>query len=136
MSKLTAQELALLLNGFNSEDNFTRHIVKTAKDSGLVIVATIGDDTVTFSGAITDEFDLFHGGKIFMAKENSICGDVEYIPYLKNNESKSRKQIEVFWERHSYFKWKFLTLIKHTTYDLKKDGKNFCKGIIFSLNDI
>jgi hypothetical protein len=131
MTKVTPQELSELLNGFNVEDKFTRNIVKIAKDNKLVIVATIGDDTVTFSGAITDEFDMFHGGKIFLQKE-----DNEFIPYTRNNEAKTRKSIEVFWDKHSLFKWKFLTLIKHTTYDLKRGGRSFCKGIIFNLNDI
>ena len=129
MTKVTSQELSELLNGFHVEEKFTRYIVKLAKDSGLVIVATIGDDTVTFSGAITDEFDMFHGGKIFLCKD-------ELIPYTRNNEEKTRKSIEAFWDKNSLFKWKFLTLIKHTTYDLKKGGRSFCKGIIFNLNDV
>lgn len=131
MKTITSVELSELLNGFNVEDKFTRNIVKIAKDSNLVIVSAIGDDTITFSGALTDEFDLLHGGMIFLSKE-----DGEYLPYLRQNKDKTRSAIEVFWEKHSYFKWKFLTLIKHTTYDLKKDNKNFCKGIIFNLNDI
>ena len=131
MQKITAAELAIQLNGFNVEDNFTRNVIKLAKDSDLVIVSAIGDDTITFSGAVTDEFDLLHGGQIFMAKEGN-----EYIPYTKQNKDKSRKQIEVFWNRHGLSRWKFLTLINHSVYDLKKDGKSFCKGIIFNVNDI
>lgn len=129
--KVTSDELAKKLNNFNSEDSFTRGVIKLAKDSNLVIVSAIGNDTIVFHGAITDDFDLFHGGQIFMAKE----GD-EYIPYLKQNALKNRKLIEVFWNKNGLFKWKFLTLIKHSTYDLKKDGRSFCKGIIFNINDI
>lgn len=131
MQKITAAELAIQLNGFNVEDSFTRNVIKLAKDSNLVIVSAIGDDTITFSGAVTDEFDLLHGGQIFMAKE----GD-EYIPYTKQSKDKSRKVIEVFWNRHGLFRWKFLTLITHSVYDLKKEGRSFCKGIIFNVNDI
>lgn len=131
MKKVTAEELALELNNFKAEDSFTRGVIKLAKDSNLVIVSAIGDDTIVFHGAITDDFDLFHGGQIFMAKEGN-----EYIPYLKQNESKSRKLIEVFWSGNGLFKWKFLTLIKHSTYDLRKDNRSFCKGIIFNLNDV
>jgi hypothetical protein len=131
MSKVTAEELAKELNGFDVNDSFTKSVINTAKYSNLVIVSAIGDDTIIFSGSLKDEFDLLHGGQIFMAKE----GD-EYVPYTKQCPNKSRKVIEVFWDKHSLFKWKFLTLIKHVTYDLKKDGKSFCKGIIFSLNDV
>lgn len=129
--KITADELAKQLNGFDVNDSFTKGVINLAKNSNLVIVSAIGDDTIIFSGSLKDEFDLLHGGQIFMAKE----GD-EYIPYLRQSQDKSRKVIEVFWDRHSLFKWKFLTLIKHVTYDIRKDGKSFCKGIIFSLNDI
>lgn len=131
MAKLTTEELSLLINGSKSEDRFTKYVIKMAKDNNLVIVYTIGDDTVMFCGAVTDEFDMLHGGKIFLAIEDGEC-----IPYTKNNASKTRKVIEVFWENHSFYKWKFLTLIKHSCYDLKKDNKNFCKGIVFSLDSI
>jgi len=129
--KTTAEELAKELNGFDVADRFTKGVINLAKNSNLVIVSAIGDDTIIFSGSLKDEFDLLHGGQIFMAKEGSEC-----IPYLRQNQDKSRKVIEVFWDKHSLFKWKFLTLIKHVTYDLKKDGKSFCKGIIFNLSDI
>lgn len=131
MSKVTAEELAKELNGFDVNDSFTKSVINTAKYSNLVIVSAIGDDTIIFSGSLKDEFDLLHGGQIFMAKEGG-----EYIPYKKQSQDKSRKVIEVFWDKHSLFKWKFLTLIKHVTYDLRKDGRSFCKGIIFSLNDV
>jgi len=131
MMKITADELAKQLNGFDVNDSFTKAVINLAKNSNLVIVSAIGDDTIIFSGSLKDEFDLLHGGQIFMARE-----DNEYIPYTKQSKDKTRKVIEVFWDKHAVFKWKFLTLIKHSTYDIKKDGRSFCKGIIFNLNDI
>jgi len=129
--KITADELAKQLNGFDVNDSFTKAVINLAKNSNLVIVSAIGDDTIIFSGSLKDEFDLLHGGQIFMARE-----DNESIPYTKQSKDKTRKVIEVFWDKHAVFKWKFLTLIKHSTYDIKKDGRSFCKGIIFNLNDI
>lgn len=131
MMKITADELAKQLNGFDVNDSFTKAVINLAKNSNLVIVSAIGDDTIIFSGSLKDEFDLLHGGQIFMAKEYNEC-----IPYTKQSKDKTRKVIEVFWDKHAVFKWKFLTLIKHSTYDIKKDGRSFCKGIIFNLNDI
>jgi len=129
--RITAQEVATLLNNFNSEDNFTRNILSLAKNNRIIIVSAQGDDTILFNGALTDEFELFKGGNIFMAKEGN-----EYLGYLKQSSDCSRKKIEVFWNKNGLFKWKFLTLIKHFTYDLKRDGRSFCKGIVFSLDDI
>lgn len=134
--KVTAEELAKQLNGFDISDNFTKGVINIAKNSNLVIVSAIGDDTIIFSGSLKDEFDLLHGGQIFMSKEKGIGGSDEFIPYLKQSVKKDRKLIEVFWNKNGLFKWKFLTLIKHSTYDLKSNGRSFCKGIIFNLNDI
>ena len=131
MQKISSEELSILINDFKAEDSFTKHIIKLARDSGLIIISAIGDDTIVLNGAVTDEFDLLHGGKIFFEKENNEC-----IPFTKQNKLGTRKQIEVFWEKHGYFKWKFLTLIKHTTFNIKLNDKNFCKGIIINVIDI
>lgn len=131
MQKVTAEELALSLNGHNLEEGFTKYIINLAKNSNLVIVSAIGDDTIVFSGALKDEFDLLHGGQIFLGKEDNEC-----ISYTRQDVNKTRKKIEVFWDKHSSIKWKFLTLINHSKYDLKKSNKSFCKGFIFSLDNI
>ena len=82
MIKVSAEELAIELNGFDISDRFTSGLVKLAKNSNLIIISALGNDTVILSGAVTDEFDLLHGGQIFMAKEDNEC-----IPYTKNNAS-------------------------------------------------
>jgi len=150
MTITTSEELAKSLNNRDSSDPYTKYVVKTAKENGLVIVSAIGDDTITLCGGITDEFYLVKGGDIFIAKEvvaerNYIGSDgikrveksyTEYIPYVKQNEAKTRKKINVFWEEHRLFTWKFLTTIPNHTFDIKCNGKNFCKGMVFSLKDI
>ncbi len=68
MSKVTAEELAKQLNGFDVDDSFTKSVINSAKYSNLVIVSAIGDDTIIFSGSLKDEFDLFHFGQIVMVK--------------------------------------------------------------------
>jgi len=150
MNTTTSKALADSLNGFNAEDSFTKNVIRLAKDSKLVIVSAIGDDTITLCGGITDEFYLVKGGDIFIAKETIPehpyigCDGVkcveksyiDYVPYIKQNEAKSRKRITVIWEEYRFFTWKFITTIPHSTFDMKKNGKNFCKGIVFSLTDI
>lgn len=131
MHKITAEELALSLNCHNLEEGFTKYIINLARNSNLVIVSAIGDDTIVFSGALKDEFDLLHGGQIFLDKEDNEC-----TSYTRQNVDKTRKKIEVLWDKHSYCKWKFITLIKHSTYNLNRGGKGFCKGFIFSTDSI
>lgn len=142
MQIITSEGLAKSLDNFNAEDRFTRSVIKLAKDNNLIIVSAIGNDTITFNGALTDEFELFKGGDIFMAKEvfvPTIEGHkeiIEYVPYLKQSEKKDRIRINVFWEKNRLYTWKFLTIIPHAKFTIKKDNKYFCQGIIFSLNDI
>lgn len=146
MTPTTSEELAKSLHPWNFEDSFTKHVCRTAKENNLIIVSAIGNDTITFTGALTDEFYLVKGGNIFMAKETvpAIYEDgrilhkeyVEYVPYKKQGVNNDRKKIEIFWEEYKLFTWKFLTLIPHHTFEIKKNNKNFCKGIVFSLNDI
>lgn len=145
MNITTSELLAKSLNGIETED-YTKNVIRLAKDSKLVIVSAIGDDTITFCGAITDEFYLVKGGDIFIAKEEvpatSYAGKIlekaytDYVPYRKQSVNNDRKKINVFWEERAYFTWKFITTIPHNMFDIKKNGKNFCKGIVFSLNDI
>lgn len=125
----TAAELAELLNNFNIEDSFTKHAIKIAKDNNLVIITAISNDTITLSGSLVDEFDMLNGGGIFMAREGE-----EYIPFTKM--APGRKKIEVFFEKYKLYNWKFVTLIPHSTFDVKRNGKCYCKAIVFSLNYI
>jgi hypothetical protein len=46
MSKISAEELAKQLNGFEVDDSFTKSVINSAKYSNLVIVSAIGDDTI------------------------------------------------------------------------------------------
>lgn len=128
METITSAELAAKLDGHNTEDKFTRYVIKLAKDSDLVIVSCVGNDTVVFNGAMTEDFDLFRGGKIFMDKDG--------LAYTKQCVNKRRKPIEAFWEEYKLYTWKFLTLIPHEKYVIKKNSKNWCQGIIFSMNDV
>jgi hypothetical protein len=128
MAIINSQELATLLDGFNHEDRFTKHTLKIARESGLIIVSSIGDDTVVFNGAMTEEFDLFQGGDIFMDKDG--------FAYTRQKVDKSRKKITSIWEDKSVFKWKFITSIPNSCFSIKRAGKNYCKGIIFNTKDV
>lgn len=122
---VTHKELVLLINGHNHEDKMTKFVMKTARENNLVIVSAIGDDTIQFDGAFKDEVDLFRGGQIFLEKDGI---------YTKMRDG--RKVINVFWEENRLFLWKFLTLVPHSKFVIKKNNKNWCEGIVICLNDI
>jgi|SRR6478609_1717626 len=127
MELITPEELAKQLDGRDYDDKMTKYVIKLARDSGLVIVSAIGDDVIQFSGFIKDEVDCFRGGNIYMDKDGT---------YTKQSSDNSRKIIQVLWEQHRLYIWKFITKIPHNTYSIKRDGKNFCLGMVFSMKDI
>lgn len=126
MEVVTYTQLAQLIDCHNHEDKMTKYVVKTARDNNLIIMMAVGDnDTIQFDGAFFDEADLHKGGDVFIAKDGV---------YTKSGEG--RKKINVFWEEHRIFLWRFLTNIPHEKFTVKKCGKNWCQGIVFSLNDV
>lgn len=129
MDKITAEELAKLLDGHPHDHGFTKRIVNLAKYNNLVIVTAQGDDLVVFSGALIDEFDFLKGGDIYLVKE-----DNEYYPYLKPRPN--AMLIQAFWEEYKLFKWKFFTKLPHAKFITKKNDKSFCQAIVFSLDYI
>lgn len=122
------QELASQINNFNAEDKFTKFILKEAKNKNLVIITSIGDDTVVLNGALTEEFDLFHGGSIFIDKDE--------LAYKKQSVLNDRKKIDCIWEKNRLFTWKFMTKIPHSKFCFRRNNRSYCEGIVFCLNDI
>ena len=129
MSKVTHSDLAKMLDGHDSKDKFTKYVLKMARDSRLIILTTIGDDVLNFSGFMHDEADCLRGGDVFLKIESGEC-----IVYTKKKDDS--KKICSFWDNKSIFKWKFLTNIPNSKFSYTKDGKRWCEAIIFSVDDI
>lgn len=127
MELITPEILAKELDNRVYDDKLTKYVIKLAKDNNLVIVSAIGDDVIQFSGFIKDEVDCFRGGNIYLDKDGV---------YTKQSIENSRKIIQVLWEKQRLYTWKFITKIPHQTFSIKKDGKNFCLGIVFKMNNI
>ncbi len=130
--KVTHSELAQIIknNGdCNYEDSFTKGLLKIARDSRLVILTTIGDDVLSFQGFFKDEADGYKGCDLYLRMEDGEC-----FVYTKKKEG--CKKISAFWEEYRVYKWRFLTLIPHSKFVVKRNGKNFSESIIFSVDDI
>jgi len=132
MAKVTHSELAKIIlekGECNSEDSFTKHLLKIARDSRLVILTAIGDDVLSFQGFFKDEADCLKGGDLYLRMEDDEC-----VVYTKKKEG--CKKIQSFWEEYRVFKWRFITLIPHSKFAVNKGGKKWCESIIFSVDDI
>lgn len=126
---MTHSELAKMLEGHNAEDKFTKYVNKVARDNRLVILTSIGDDVLKFSGFFNDEADCMRGGEVHLRMEGEEC-------YVYTKSKDNTRRIMSFWEENRQITWKFMTPIPHSKFLIKKDGKKWCEAIVFSVNDL
>ncbi len=111
---------------------FTKEEIKTAKENGFVIVYGASDDLMEFEGAIYGEVGCYDGGDVYFDK-NEVCQDSE-------KESDYPNFITALWcEDENNGKpicWSYRTDIPHETFMIYEDGEPYCKGIVFSINDL
>lgn len=136
------KELAGMLDGMDMGD-FQRDCHRDfAKKNNLVIVSGYSDDLMEFDGAIYDEAGCWDGGHVYFDKAgvdhngrilpNVItgvwCGKVKDVP-VENLDQFKTKDGDIF-------SWGYITDIPHVTFDIFDGGYPYCRGIIFSLEDV
>jgi len=129
MNKVTHSELANMIKEHNYEDKLTKYILKVARENRLIILTAIGDDVLSFSGFFHDEADCLKGGDVYLKMEDGEC-----MVYTKKKEQS--KKISSFWEEYRVYTWRFLTLVPHSKFCIKRNGKKWCEAIVFSADDI
>lgn len=136
---MTAKELALKLNGREYGNEITSAEEASAKEAGLVVVFGASDDLIEFRGAIDDEVDCYEGGiahignqGVFRSPDNcDECGLCEYV----KNEKDGCVTISARWYKGDYA-WSYRTEIPHETFEILEDGERYCRGIVFSIEDL
>ena len=142
---ITKEELAERLNGRQYGKEISRQEEQEAKEAGLVVVFGQSDDLVEFRGAIDDEVDLYEGGTIYFNQEGILknaCED-EDCPYFQK-ELEEAKQILAVWGDDSPnlgvqgYSWSFraVDIPDAATFDVFDGEDKYCKGYIFSLEDL
>lgn len=112
---------------------FTKEEIETAKESGFVIVYGASDDLMEFEGAIQDEGGCFDGGKVYFNK-SEVCQDRE-------EEKSYPNWINAVWDRDedengNMITWSYETEIPHETFMIYEVGEPYCRGIVFSVDDV
>lgn len=112
---------------------FTKEEIETAKENGFVIVCGASDDLMEFDGAIRDEGYCFDGGEVWFSRE-SVCQEDEGRGEIYPN------CINAVWdgdtENGHLVPWSYETDIPHETYIIYEDGAPYCRGIVFSIDDV
>lgn len=146
MSKqITAKQMAEYLNECEYGAEGSDQLWKQAKENNLVIVFGDCDDLMKFRGAINEEMGV-SDGRIVYITEIGIhkCGSIE-CPYFTEwpslvNSLKDAHKITVrrtpFLDDETSNFWRYETAIPHETFDVLEDGEKYCRGIVFSMEDI
>lgn len=112
----------------------TEEIELLAKANGIVIVYGYSDDNCEFRGAIIEEVGCYDGGNIYFTKEGKFFSDKPDFPI---NEINAIWCGDVIHEKTGEaYNWTYSTKIPHKTFDIMEDDSPFCRGIVFSLNDL
>lgn len=140
---MTKEEFAKKLDGVEyAQETRNKDLIQQAKQSGLVMVYGASDDLVEFDGALYDECsagditDIFIcrvNGSLMALTDSSHNCDCEYCGFEKMKDS--AKKIKAEFDKDGYT-WVISTEIPHATFEVIEDGEKFCRGIVFSLDDL
>lgn len=109
----------------------------------LVVVFGASDDLMEFRGAIYDEVGSYGGSTALVDSEGLLperdsfegdgSDDVELEHFF--GRKKVAKEIKAEWCRDGY-SWTYQTNIPHATFEIMDDGEKYCRGIVFSLDEL
>ncbi|MAE20587.1 hypothetical protein CMK12_16955 [Candidatus Poribacteria bacterium] len=120
--------------------NIPQDILDEAKANRLVILCGYSDDMMDFSGAISDEVDAMNGGTAIvypgglLGSRDDIDEDEAMEAWLK--AKKQAVEIEALWCEEDDYSWTYRTTIPHATFDVIEGDEKYCRGIVFSLDDL
>ena len=130
------KEIADMLDGLEYGEEIRDDILKYAKENGAVIVFGASDDLMEFRGAIEDELPMCGGGFAYLDKNGLFrnkCSNVD-CPYFIEKLVYA-KVIIAIWDCGGY-SWMYTTEIPHETFEILEDRKQYCRGIVFSVDKI
>lgn len=112
---------------------FTKEEIEESKENGFVIVYGASDDLMEFEGAIQDEGGCFDGGDVYFNK-NEVCQDSKEKGNYPNCITAIRDRDED--GSGNLITWTYETDIPHETFMIYEDGEPYCRGIVFSIEDL
>lgn len=134
---MTKEELAQLLHNREYMDETTDEIERIASENDLVIVHGYSDDNAEFVGAIEDEKSCGDVTDIYITATGLLeneCDNDDCPHFLRLK--RTTPKIRAIWHDEGEYSWTYKTDIPHATFDILEDGGKFCRGIVFSLDDL
>lgn len=142
---MNKEDLAALINGREYRAEISKEEAKQAKDAGLVVVFGASDDLLEFRGAIYDEIGAYEGTRVAIGsagivrsfdelREDGDATEKDFEAYFKSKAS-GTNDIVAHWDRDG-FSWVIETKIPHATFSIMDGGDGYCRGIVFSLDEL
>lgn len=134
---MNSKQLAELLNNREYRKEITRNEELQAVSDNLVIVFGASDDLMEFRGAIHEELDAYEGATAYLDADGLVVNecDNERCPYAKKL-ALTAKKIKAIWHDSGDYSFTFETDIPHESFDILDDGEKYCRGIVFSLDEV
>ena len=141
---MAPKDIAAKLNGIEYDRKFDETMWNyhlAAKQHGVVIVYGESDDLVEFLGAILEEIEAPCEAKISRSGVlkpwvRCNCDNINEARKYFEQEREAKWSITSLWCAEPNISWTFQTDIPHETFNIMEDGEVFCRGIVFSLNDL
>lgn len=131
------RDIAERLNGLGYPEQPNVHIVKEAKEHGVVIIYGASDDLMEIRGAVDEEIGCFDGGTVLFTSKGLVknkCDNDDCPYFLKEKEGGIT--VEALWCEEADYSWTYKTDIPHETFEVEEDGEPYCRGIVFKLSDV
>lgn len=114
---------------------FSKEEIEVAIENEFVIVYGASDDLMEFEGAIYDEIGCYDGGATEIFRNGTVCECIE-----SNYEKDQKNKIKSLWceeeENGKPICWTYETEIPHETFMIYEGGEPYCRGIVFSIDDV
>jgi len=133
---MTKNDVVKLLNGSEYPLKLSKELKTELAANGLVIVYGASDDLMGLDGAISDEVSCYDGGTAYLTSDGLLQNDCddEDCPYFAKIKEKAAT-IEAIYYKDG-IEWTYKTDIPHETFEVMEDGRVYCRGIVFRLNDV
>ena len=123
-----------MINGKNYDfPMFSKEEIAIAEENGFVIVYGMSDDLIEFEGSIYDEYGCYDGGDVWFNSDGVV----------DEPATTTDRWIKAFWcddnakdENCGLITWSYQTDIPHEDFMIYDDDEPYCRGIVFSINDV
>jgi hypothetical protein len=147
---MTVKEWAERINGFEYPADQLDDLNQEMKNDGIIIAYGTSDDLLKFWGVIYDEVGPCEGiearissrgkGTAFIFDEEENRDSAEFnrkeISAMQKIKAMPIIQIPADDDGEVLALWLIETEIPHENFNVMKDGKLFCQGIVFHVDDV